>query len=258
MARRIGAKGILRVEPGKTTSAATAKRGSAALAAKPKSHNLNGQRLGRKGRHTRDRILAAADELLAGPSDVPISLSAVARQASLGMTSLYLYFADLTELLLAILDPLMVEAEAAYLGHLRERWPDETLNAHCLEFVTALHGFWHKNSAVLHLRNSMSDQRDKRMMANRVQAAQPVIALLVMQMDQDPRESGSPAAGMATVLYTGIERVVTVATDRILPTVLPGQFAPNVRNFLRSEARLLELGIRDFRELAQADVAQTT
>ncbi len=239
-------------ESGEARTAARAKPAAAPLAARQRSHNLNGQRLGRKGRHTRDRILAAANEVLAGPIDVPISLSAVARQAGLGMTSLYLYFTDLTELLLAILEPLAAEAEAAYLAHLRERWPDETLNEHCLEFVTALHGYWTKNSAVLHLRNSMSDQRDKRMMANRVQAALPVMSLLVVQMDQDPQVAGSPAAGMATVLYTGIERVVTVATDRILPTVLPGQFAPNVRNFLRSEARLLELGIRDFRNLAKS------
>jgi AcrR family transcriptional regulator len=253
MARRLGTEGLLSVEAVDQAGVAKAKRAPSARVAKPGSHNLNGQRLGKKGRHTRDRILAAANEILAGPSDVQFSLSAVARQASLGMTSLYLYFADLTELLLAILEPLTEEAEVAYLGHLRERWPDDTLNAHCLEFVTALHGFWHKNSAVLHLRNSMSDQRDKRMMANRVQVAQPVIGLLVMQMDQDPQEKGSQAAGMATVLYTGIERVVTIATDRILPGVLPGQFAPNVRNFLRSEARLLELGIRDFRDLAKAD-----
>ncbi|WP_242007997.1 TetR/AcrR family transcriptional regulator [Sphingomonas ginsenosidivorax] len=215
------------------------------------SYNLNGQRLGRKGRDTRDRILAATHELLAGAIDTPISLSAVARQAGLGMTSLYQYFTDLTELLLAVLDPLTAEAEESYLKHLRERWPDDTLNAHCLEFVTALHGFWHRNSMLLHLRNAMADQRDKRMSAQRVRAAQPVILMLVEQMDQDPGLRGTPAQGMATVLYTGIERVVTVATDRILPTVLPGEFSPNVRNFLRAEARLLELGIREFREEAR-------
>ncbi len=220
-------------------------RGSAA--ARALSHNLNGQRLGRKGRDTRDRIIAATNELLAGSLDAPISLSAVARQASLGMTSLYVYFTDLTELLLAVLEPLSADAEATYLRHLRARWPDESLNAHCLEFVTALHGFWHRNSMILHLRNSMADQRDERMMIHRVQAAQPVIGLLVSQMDQDPGVPGTPAAGMATVLYTGIERVVTIATDRILPTVLPGAFSPNVRNFLRAESRLLELGIREFR-----------
>lgn len=222
------------------TGSAKPRRGAAAV-----SHNLNGQRLGRKGLLTRERILTVTRELLAETSEV--SLSAVARKAGLGMTSLYLYFTDLTELLLAVLEPVMAETEEAYLRHLREHWPDETLNAHCLEFVTALHGFWHKNSTILHLRNSMSDQQDKRMMANRVQSARPIIAMLVQQMDHDPMAHSSPANGMATVLYTGIERVVTVATDRILPGVLPGEFAPNIRNFLRSEARLLELGIRDFR-----------
>jgi AcrR family transcriptional regulator len=69
------------------------------------SHNLVGQRLGKKGRDTRERILAATDRLLAGPPDTAISLSAVAREASLAMTTLYIYFNDLTELLLAVLDP---------------------------------------------------------------------------------------------------------------------------------------------------------
>ena len=51
------------------------------------SHNLLGQRLGRKGRDTRERILAATARLLLGPADNVISLSAVAREASLGMTT---------------------------------------------------------------------------------------------------------------------------------------------------------------------------
>ena len=237
------------MEAVQTTGKARVRRGTAAPV-KPVSHNLSGQRLGRKGRDTRERIIAATNDLLARSNDAPISLSAVAREASLGMTSLYLYFTDLTELLLAVLEPVMAGAEDAYLGHLRNRWPDEMLNAHCLEFVAAIHGFWHRNSTILHLRNSMSEQRDKRMMANRVNAARPVIAMLVEQMDHDPEALQSAASGMATVLFTGIERVVTVATDHLLPGVLPGLFAPNIRNFLRSEARLLELGIRDFRALA--------
>jgi hypothetical protein len=39
--------------------------GAVALkAANDVSHNLNGQRLGRKGRYTRDRIIAAVHEIL--------------------------------------------------------------------------------------------------------------------------------------------------------------------------------------------------
>src|ERR1700743_1868703 len=86
------------------------------------SHNLLGQRLGKKGRDTRDRILAATERLLAGPPDAPITLSAGAREASLGMTSLYLYFNDLTELLLAQLSATMSLARESYGDHLREHW----------------------------------------------------------------------------------------------------------------------------------------
>jgi hypothetical protein len=85
------------------------------------SHNLDGQRLGKKGRGTRERVLAATERLLAAPVDTGISLSAVAREASLGMTTLYLYFSDLTELLLAVLEPIMASAETSYVGHLWRR-----------------------------------------------------------------------------------------------------------------------------------------
>ncbi|MBY0422061.1 MAG: TetR/AcrR family transcriptional regulator [Parvularculaceae bacterium] len=215
------------------------------------SHNLNGQKLGRKGRVTRERILSATREVLAETPAVPISLSAVARRASLGMTSLYVYFNDLTELLLAVLEPVMATAEDDYVGALRRRWPDETLHEECLAFATAFYAFWERNARILHLRNSMADQYDRRMMMHRVRSAQPIIRLLVEQMDQDPDASGSPASGMATVLYTGIERVVTISTDASLREIhneiFQTEAVPNVRNFLRAEARLLEIGIREFR-----------
>ena len=230
-----------------------ARRSAAALQKQALGHNLAGQRLGRKGRDTRERILTATRELLATPPGEPISLSAVARQASLGMSSLYLYFNDLTELLLAVLDPIMASAEDAYLGRLRVRWPDDALAAHCFGFVNAYYGFWESNARILHLRNQLTRRQDKRMMVARVAAAQPVITLLVAQMDQDPALPRTPAYGMATVLYTGIDRVVTIATDKELPTVLPGEFSRNVKAFLQSEARLLELGIRDYRALAREE-----
>src|ERR1700761_2044010 len=103
-----------------------AKSAFSAVDQEPLSHNLLGQRLGKKGRDTRERILAATERLLAGPPDAPITLSAVAREASLGMTSLYLYFNDLTELLLAQLSTVVAQTEEAYAGHLRGHWPDES------------------------------------------------------------------------------------------------------------------------------------
>ena len=211
------------------------------------SHNLNGQRLGRKGRDTRDRIVLATQNLLARPRDVPVTLSAVAREASLGMTSLYLYFNDLTELLLAVLEPVMAEAEEAYVSKLRARWPDETLGAHCLDYVTGFYAFWERHARLLHLRNSLADNQDERMAQHRVAAATPVIELIVEQMGLDRAMLGTPPFSMATVLYAGIERIVTVATDVDMQGLLQGNFMQHIQHYLQSEARLLELGIRDYR-----------
>lgn len=212
------------------------------------SYNLNGQKLGRKGRVTRERILAATVELLESAGDEPISLSAVARKASLGMTSLYNYFTDLTELLLAVLEPVMATAEDAYMAMLREPWHDEELGARCYRFLCAYYDFWLHHSRLLHLRNSMADNRDARMMMHRVNATQPVIGLFSVQMGGPAEHSLSPAYAMATVLMTGIERTVTVATDRHFADLFGSSFRHEPDHYLRPEARLMELAIRDTRE----------
>jgi AcrR family transcriptional regulator len=208
------------------------------------SHNLLGQRLGRKGRVTRERILAAADRLLADPAGAPLSLSAVAREASLGMTSLYLYFSDLTELVIAVLEPIMASAEASYLAQLRPRWPEDALGRNCLAFVTAYYGFWERHSRILHLRNTYG-MGDPRIALHRINAAQPLIDLLTRQMDGDAAIPGTLRRGMASALVTGMERIVTVTTDAEIASLFEN--GPDVLNLLRGQARLLELGIADGR-----------
>ncbi len=214
------------------------------------SHNLLGQRLGRKGRGTRERIIAATERLLADPA-TPLSLSAVAREASLAMTTLYLYFSDLTELLLAVLDPIMASAEESYMAHMRTRWPDESLGSHCLDFVNAFHDFWERHTRALHLRNSHT-AGDARMVEHRVASARPVIDLLIFQMDGDPAAPRSLRTGMATALITGIERLVTVTTDADMTGNMPQSPKPNVPNLLQGQARVLELAIRDRRASSAA------
>jgi hypothetical protein len=166
------------------------------------------------------------------------------------MTTLYLYFSDLTELLLAVLTPIMASAEESYMGHLRTHWPDESLAEHCRKFVGAYHAFWVRHSRILHLRNSFADGGDERMRRHRIAVSQPVIDLLVEQMDGDPAEMDSPVHGMGTVLMTGIERLVTVTTDAYFTSLMANDPAPHVRVLLAAEAKLLELGIRDCRAAA--------
>lgn len=222
-------------------------------AANAVSHNLAGQRLGRKGRDTRDRIIAAAHEILAEHPGTALTLSEVARRSTLRMGSLYLYFADLTELVLAMLEPVMATAEEAYIGLVRTRWSDNELGERAYEFVCAYHQFWVQHSNLLHLRNSMSDGNDERMMIHRIRSAQPVMRLMVEQMDGDLTKPESPAFSMATALMTGLERVATVTTDASLSAITREPVWERRANLLRAEGRLLELGVRDYRSLADDD-----
>lgn len=211
------------------------------------SHNLNGQRLGRKGRDTRDRIIGVAQEIIANEDEALITISEVARRTNLRMASLYVYFADLTELGLAVLEPVMAEAETSYLEILRTPWPEADLSARCEQFIRGFYHFWQRNSGILHLRNTMADRKDGRMTEHRIKAARPVISLLVEQMGQDPNARGSAAVGMATVLYMGFERAVNIATDRHFGDAMGERFAPDIEHYMKAEARLFELAIADFR-----------
>ena len=72
------------------------------------SHNQVGQKLGRKGQQTRERILSAMLELLAEVDGPPVTLTAVAKEAKVRLPNLYLYFPDMGALLLAALERVMV------------------------------------------------------------------------------------------------------------------------------------------------------
>lgn len=214
------------------------------------SRNLNGQKLGRKGKETRARIIAAATELIREESDEPLTLSAVARRSSLGMTSLYLYFFDLNELVIAVLEPVTATAEQDFIWRLRTRWPDDELASHCRNFVDDFHNYWLKHSRLLHLRNSMADAHDTRMMEERIKVARPLISLLVGQMDCAQASLEAPQSAMASVLVTAMERAATVWTDAALHTMIASPPFGQSARFIAPTARLLELGIRDMRSLA--------
>ncbi|MEO7383652.1 MAG: TetR/AcrR family transcriptional regulator [Novosphingobium sp.] len=217
------------------------------------SHNLNGQKLGRKGQLTRERIMAATVVLINESADTAISLSAVARRAGLGMTSLYVYFNDLTELVLAVLEPIMHEAgdAAGYFSLLEEYWPDDRLEECCQTFIESYYAFWTKHSRILHLRNNMADQYDERMISARVASAQPVMAMLRRQLTFPGKEVSSSASNMASILMTGIERAVTVATDPVTPAYVERAFGPRNTNVVEPLSRLMFLAVRDCREAAR-------
>lgn len=177
------------------------------------SHNAVGQRLGRKGLETRRRILNAWQRLIDQPADAPVTLSAVAREAEIALPTVYLYFPDLPELVLASLQRLVAAGHALAAEALAARWPDATLDPWCADFVRTYFGYWRAHGRVLHMRNRLSDEGDARFREIRHRATWPLVRLLVMQMDGDADRPDSDTLHLALAVLAGLERIATVTTN---------------------------------------------
>ncbi|MCW1428373.1 TetR/AcrR family transcriptional regulator [Novosphingobium sp. JCM 18896] len=207
------------------------------------SHNQIGQKLGRKGQETRERIISAMLQLLADHDGPPVTVSGVAKEAQVRPPNVYLYFPDMGELVLAALSRVMDTAEEAYLARLRRRWPDETLHECCLAFLTAHYDFWDRHARLLHMRNAMADASDLRILRYRNDVTLPLIRLLADQIGSGLRED----ADIACVLLTGLERVATVVTNPQF-RIITGGFTEHdqrtyVRNLIAAEAEILAVVI---------------
>ena len=221
------------------------------------THNLVGQRLGRKGQGTRERIVAAMANLLQCEEESPITLSAVAREASIGMSTLYLYFPDLGELALAVLASTVRETDPAFIEYLEEYWPDATLTERVEAFTNANFAFWEKHARLLQLHNSFADARDIRFVRFRQKMNAPVRAMLVRQMGAQPGACAPLYEDCATVMLTGLQRVATVVINpdfAILAGVeCPAERDRYVARLALAEARLVEALIRDMRLRSAAE-----
>jgi AcrR family transcriptional regulator len=223
------------------------------------THNLVGQRLGRKGQETRDRILAAMSHLLEIDDEAPITLSAVSREASIGMSTLYLYFPDLGELVLAVLSRTIKENEPGFIEYLGEFWSDAALSERVLSFTRAHFAFWEKHARLMQMRNSFADARDMRFVRYRQKMSGPVRAMLVRQMCAQPGACEHIYEDCATVMLSGLERVATIVINPDFATLAgvenPEERTRYVERLALAEARLIETLIRDMRSQARQVVA---
>ncbi len=221
----------------------------------PVSHNLFGQKLGRKGLETRERILTATLRLLEPSQAAPITLTSVGREASVGMTNLYRYFPDIGDLILAALNRVMDTANAEYADRLRNHWPDDKLAECSLDFMNAHYSFWQRHARILHMRNSFADANDARFVEYRNRTTYPLRDLLVLQMEGRVDGPRNACVNLATVLLIGFERVATVVTNPnfhiTAKDYVHGEESDYIQQLITAEAGLIELAIRQQREIAR-------
>lgn len=141
------------------------------------ARNLLGQKMGRKGRETRQKIMDAALALLKTSSYKDLSVSEIASQADLSNASFYVYFKDVEEVLYAC-----VLAAALDLGDLHEivdaEWNDENVRENVRRFVELYNELWEKYRVELRVRNLEADQGNLRFLNLRIETTREILQKL--------------------------------------------------------------------------------
>ena len=179
--------------------------------------------LGRKGLETRRRLMQAAHELLQTVSAVSLTVTAIARQAKTSSATFYVYFDDVSDIVLALardastdLDDVMA-ALAAWRAGLT---PEDGARA----FFAAYRAYWDRHRATLVTRNMEADRGDPRYLAVRSDVGLIIIrelAQVILNGHPSDALTEDQAIGRATVIFAAIERLAaTVSLYPQAPTRL--------------------------------------
>lgn len=143
----------------------------------PETRNLLGQKMGRKGRDTRQRVMDAALELLKTSSYKDLSVSEIASEAELSNATFYVYFKDVEEVLYAC-----VEAAALDLGELHAildaEWDAGNVREQVRKFVEIYNVLWEKYRVELRVRNLEADQGNLRFLNLRIETTKSMLQKL--------------------------------------------------------------------------------
>jgi AcrR family transcriptional regulator len=176
--------------------------------------NLFGQRIGPKGRLTRERMIASARRLLEASPTVTPSLTAVAREAGVAMAAIYRYYPDTAALMIDALEPIRLEMEQVTALLVRP-WPAGETYERALAFAAAHYDYWLARRGALFLRNSMAERGDRRFVQLRTKWAGPLVdglaAKLAAAHGRRTLEHDLPVAGL---VISGMERTTTLALQR--------------------------------------------
>lgn len=149
--------------------------------------NQHGQKMGRKGRETRQKIMDVTLEMLKHRSYKDLTVSEVASEAGVSSSTFYVYFEDIEDVLFAC-----VQAAALDLGDLREilnqPWDDSNLEERVTQFVETYNALWEKYRVELRVRNLEADQGNLRFLNIRVETTRDILQSLGKKVAQaNPR-----------------------------------------------------------------------
>ena len=191
--------------------------------------------LGRKGRETRARLLAAARKLLETTSPLHLTAAAIAKEARTAPATLYVYFADVQDVLYA----LALETHEAF-EQLAQRHAEWFTDGNRLEIdakalIAAYNEIYSAHARVLQYRSLEADRSNARFVELQMNDAVPIIELLARAIRRNrPDLSKAEAFADAVVFQCALERLASVRLQ--FPRDRPG---PSSDELDRAQARII-------------------
>ncbi len=175
--------------------------------------NQNGQRLGVKGRRTRQRLIDVTIALLETHGLRDLTVAEVARTAETSAATFYVYFEGVTQVVLAALDHADLN-QPELMALLDQDWCTDRGLSLAREFVQSYCAIWGRYRTVFRVRNMAAEEGDSRFLAARMRSAEPIMAALAVRVEAAQRAGKLTrelhALSTAAAIITLLERLSAV------------------------------------------------
>jgi AcrR family transcriptional regulator len=155
---------------------------SATAAKQTPALNQQGQAMGAKGLQTRRSLLDATQALLETVPLRQLSVAQIVRRAKTSTSTFYIYFADVSEAVLALLAE-ATQSPPSLLSLLANPWTPESDLDRARAFVTAYIENWQSHASLFRVRNLASDEGDARFITHRIEAVAPLIEAVAARIE---------------------------------------------------------------------------
>lgn len=175
--------------------------------------NQYGQRLGAKGRRTRQRLIDVTIALLETHGLRDLTVAEVARTAETSPATFYVYFEGVPEVVLAALETADL-ADPELLALLERDWCGPDGLAISRQFVQTYCNVWESHRTIFRVRNLAAEEGDTRFLQTRRRMAEPMLhalaATVVRAQQTDRLSKALHPLSTAAAIMTLLERLAAV------------------------------------------------
>ncbi len=138
--------------------------------------------MGSKGLQTRARLIDATVELLETVRLRDLTVAQVARKAATATATFYLYFREITDVVLAALVE-RAQSPSELVALLEQQWEGDAAWACARRVVEGYVAFWDANRTLFRIRNLAAEEGDMRFNEARVLVTRPFTAALTRRVE---------------------------------------------------------------------------